>query len=595
MTGYAGYAGYRASQAARQDDMGMTLSDALVETFEQSLAEKRGRQMGLFNWSKKVPEPKTGTLDFERYPFQRELYEDLDDVRDVAIQKATQVGVSAYLVRWAMHAADVQGKTALYVFPKEKAMTDFSDSRVRPLIMGSEHLRERVLATHVQNKGLKQIGLGFVYFRGSESKSMLESVDADRLALDEYDLLTQEHIPIAMQRLSNSVDPRIRRVGWPSIPDWGMNAEYQSSDQRVWMVKCSCREGWQEIDFWENVDLIEARIICRSCAKPLDVREGRWVAKYPERDKRGYHLPRQIVPHQDLREMIAESKKKKPYEVTNFYNRWLGLPYVNEEARLSQKAINAAERPYTMQEGYVGDALVTMGVDVASARALNVRVSMHTEDTRKGALWIGTVESFDDLRTKMELFGVNMCCIDHMPEQRLARAFAERFPGRVYLVRYAGPQAIKVLDVDEDMGVITVRRTEAIDATLQMIREQRNELPMDRPEDYDRNMKAVVRFVEKDEFDKLKIGYRSTGPDDYVHAEVYDLIAKEAWAIRQGVEDAQREVYQPLDNMLEFKRYSLDDESDDYSEGYSPGGSRASGDYSPGFGEYPGDEPFWER
>lgn len=574
----SGYAAYHARRAAASEDLGPTLSEALTEMIQRDIAEQAGRQQGLYQWSLRVPEPKTGTLDFQRYPFQRELYADLDDVRDVTVMKATQVGVSAYLVRWAMHAADVQGKTGLYVFPKLQNMLHFADSRVRPLIMGSEHLRARVPATHVQNKSLKQIGLGFVHFRGSESKDGLESVDADRLGLDEYDLLTQENIPVAEQRLSNSSDPRTRRVGWPSIPDWGIHAQYQASDQREWLVKCSCREGWQAIDFFENVDQVREAIVCKGCSKPLDVASGQWVARYPEREKRGYHVSRLIVPHQPVADVIAASKRKKPYEVTNFWNRWLGLPFVNEENRLSNRAIAAAERPYAMEPGYVGDGLVTMGIDVASARAINVRISLHTGDNRKGALWIGTVESFNDLAAKMDLYSVRMAAIDHMPEHRLARSFAERFAGRVYLVRYAGRQAVKVLDVDETMGVVTVRRTEAIDAALQMIREQRNELPLDRPADYDAHLKAVVRFVERDHLDRVTVGYRSTGPDDYLHAEVYDLVATEAWFIRQAVEEAQREVLQPLDEMLEFQRHALDFDSGEpeyrsgfADDGYTPG------------------------
>jgi hypothetical protein len=590
-SGYASY--HEKRRRSSPSELGPTLSDALTEVFERDMAEKQGRLLGLYKWSLGVPEPKTGTLDFERYPFQRELYVDTDEVSDVVVMKATQVGVSAYLLRWTMHAADVQGKTSLYVFPHLEGMRHFSDSRVRPVILGSEHLRERVPGSHVQNKGLKQIGLGFVHYRGSESKDGLESVDADRLALDEYDLLVQEHIPIAEQRLSNSVDPRIRRVGWPSVDDFGIDAQFKASDQRVWMVRCTCRAGWQEIEFWENVDQTNARIVCRACAKPLNVAAGQWVARHPDREKRGYQMSRLIVPHQDLRTLIAASKRRKPYEVTNFYNRQLGLPYTNEENRLSLKVLAAAERPYAMQDAYVGDGLVTMGVDVASVRDLNVRISLHTDVGRKGALWIGTVESFDDLAVKMDLYGVRMCCIDHLPEYRLARSFAERFAGRVYLVRYAGPTAVKVLDVDEEMGVVTVRRTEALDAALQMLREQRNELPVDRPTEYNAHLRAPVRFVERDELDRVTIGYRSTGPDDFAHAEVYDVIATEAWHIRQQVVDAEREEIRPLDSMLEFKRHALGEDTDEYSEGYDPqrhGGdfSPNVGDYSPGFGERPG-------
>ena len=43
--------------------------------------------------------------------------------------KGTQVGVSAWLVRWAMHHADVHGLTILYIFPTLQQMHDFADAR----------------------------------------------------------------------------------------------------------------------------------------------------------------------------------------------------------------------------------------------------------------------------------------------------------------------------------------------------------------------------------------------------------------------------------------------------------------------------------
>lgn len=39
----------------------------------QQAASKR--PPSFFDWAQLVPEPRSGTLDFERFPFQKELYE----------------------------------------------------------------------------------------------------------------------------------------------------------------------------------------------------------------------------------------------------------------------------------------------------------------------------------------------------------------------------------------------------------------------------------------------------------------------------------------------------------------------------------------
>ena len=50
-------------------------------------------------WAQGLPEPKSGTLDFGRFPFQRELYESRSDDRELVIKRRPG-GVSAYCIRW---------------------------------------------------------------------------------------------------------------------------------------------------------------------------------------------------------------------------------------------------------------------------------------------------------------------------------------------------------------------------------------------------------------------------------------------------------------------------------------------------------------
>jgi phage terminase large subunit GpA len=561
--------------------------DTIEETYALDHNERTNRRTPFIEWALRVPEPKSGTLDFDRFPFQRELYEEGADEKEMVVAKATQIGISAWLTRWVMYHADVRGLIALYVFPKLAQMYDFADARVKEAILGSEYLRSRVPPTSVQNKGLRKIGLGLVYFRGSETKTALDSVDADVLALDEYDTLTQENIPDAEKRISGSDVGLIRRVGVPSIPNWGIDRLYQESDMRRWMVKCGACRNWQDLRFPENVDLKRAVVVCSKCRKDLDVTKGEWVPEHPDRDVRGYHIPRLVKPATNVAEIIKASKATNPTLKKTHFNKDLGLAYADEQGRLSDEAIAAACRAYSMAPrdgGARTDNLVTMGVDVASARALNVRISEHFEGERKRALWIGRVDNYDDLADLMRRFDVNMCAIDHAPEERMSRRFANKFPGRVYLVTYA-PNATQVFKVDDEMKMASVRRVEAIDATYDLIRRQLNELPGGRnghpealPEGYKEELQGEVRESETDEFGKVTVRYRKTGPNDYTHAEVYDVVATECWFYRQTLDEETREVFQPLDEMLEFERTELEDPD---AQVYDPG--FRDEEYSPGF------------
>ena len=553
---------------------------ALTERLRMLKTDKAHGRVGLLDWSMKVPEPKRGPLDFVTFPFQRELYDETAGDKELVVKKATQVGVSTFMLRWALYWADVKGLTCLYVFPTATDVYDFSDARIKPAIDGSEYLRGRIPPGLVQNKGLKAVGLGFVYFRGSESKRRLDSVDADILALDEYDTLVQENIGDAERRISGSLVGLIRRIGVPSLTDFGIEREWDRSDKRRWFVKCGGCGEQQYLTFdniaWDHDRRdppFGAHLVCGKCGKArIDVLKGEWVPEHPDVDMRGYHMPRMIVKHADLDAIVKASLRKEPYMVQVHRNKDLAEPDDGEGNRLTREEIAAAQRDFARVAGYDGMNTVTMGVDVASTRALTVRISEHLDLQTRRCLWVGEVDSFDEVALLMERYRVNMACIDHLPEHRLAMGLAERFPGRVYLVGFA--QQRDVLAIEPDQRRVMVRRTEMLDATFEQIRLQRNLLPADLPETYVAEMMSPVRKVERDEFDRVTVRYVKTGSaDDYAMCEGYDMIASEVWYLRQGVDEIQRDVLHRLEDSLEFRRSALNDPENDYyySEGPDDG------------------------
>jgi len=282
-----------------------------VEVADQKLADLTGAYDSFIDWALKVPEPKRGRLDFNAFPYQRELYsQENAEAAEVVVMKATQTGVSAYLLRWVMYLADVRGLTSLYLFPKRQQMYDFADARIKAAILASPYLKARIGPDDVQNKGLKKIGVGYLYCRGSESKDDLQTIDADGLAMDEYDDLRPENIPDAERRLSGSiVGPNrtglLRRVGVPDFPGRGLDALYEETDKRRWVVRCERCGERQPLEWNANVNEKKVMLVCRRCEKgPLDVRRGEWVAEQPDRSVHGYHLSRLIVPHQNLQVLI---------------------------------------------------------------------------------------------------------------------------------------------------------------------------------------------------------------------------------------------------------------------------------------------------
>lgn len=550
-------------------------------------------------WARQVPEPKTGPLNFEQFPFQRELYAEGVELPEVAVMKSTQVGASAWLVRWAIYWAD-RGKTVLYVFPAEEQLRSFHNARIAPLLR-CPYLAKRVENATVSNANQREIGNGWLNLRGAQTVAGLESVDADGIAIDEYDLIPAGAIPVVERRISAPTSMGlIRRIGWPSIEDHGIARQYNLSDRRRWFVKCpACgeqqflrffprrgAEGDEEGDGLPNatsayVDREGELVRCGKCDKPLTpaaVRTGEWVAEFPERDSRGYHVHRLLVPGVPPRPMIEASRRTDAFEVQSFYNRDLGEPYSPKEGRLSKAAIAAAQSaggnhlqgPWDV--GYAGDGLVTMGVDSASARDLNVRISLYAHDlSNKRALFIGEVDSFDKLAEIMDIYNVRMAAIDHLPDGRLARDFTQRFYGRAFYVRFLPPTSPDLFILDREERSAAIKRTEAIDATLGLIRATRNRLPIDLPEGYVDHMRNVVRFHELDELGRQTVGYRSLGAIDYLMAELYDYFALRLVETEVLAERMSEQTYVRLEDYVEFERSTLLDPDPPYHPGPDEG------------------------
>jgi hypothetical protein len=523
-----------------------------------------------------VPEVRGG-LDFSRFAYLRELYEDwIVEDREGVLAKATQVGASTLAIRAALFHADAHGRVVLYTFPTERDLGDFSRQRIRPVLRASPHLMGRMPAGAVDNVGQRQVGAGWLYCRGTNKP--IESINGDVLIADEFDYSDQANLEASERRVTGPQSAgQIRRLGVPTVPGFGIDAAYSASDRRVWTVKCECGE-WNPMRgaeaFAANVDQDALQIVCRSCRRRLDVQgAGEWVAKHPDRDVRGYHLPKLIVPGVRLGELVANSRKTRPDQVEAFHQRDLGEAYAPAENRLSLEQVRACVRddlrplPSLRTEQFV-----TMGVDVASTRALNVVIEEAIDGNTGRKVFVGEIEdgpdgtAFESLCALMDRYGVALACIDRAPERRFSEAFAGAFPGRVWLAGYYTPAPGTRGDVqpwqpDDANHHVGLWRTIVMDATLERFRRGAVLLPPLEmlPADYPAHLGAAVRRNVELAGGQVRADYVAIGPDDYLHAEVYDLVATEIWWLRQAIAEAQRDELVPLDELLEFCRSTVND------------------------------------
>jgi hypothetical protein len=487
----------------------------------------------LLDWSEAFRVEEGEPLDFDAFPFQREIYAVFDDrgIKTVDVMKSGQCGISAAAVSLTLFVGEMWDRNVLYVLPGAQDAYDFSDSRVKPAIEGSPYLTMR-FGGETANKGLRRIGHATLYFRGSVSEKKALSIPADVLVLDEYDRLDQRNVPKFRKRLGSPKSLKLeRRFSNPSLPEMGIHALYLETDQREWHVTCACDfeasihyEAADEVHYVDEERMLR---VCGRCHAPLPraaIAGGRWVATKPRVKRLGYHISKLVVPDQEIDELVTEHHSTDEETLQAHYNFDLGLPYAPKGGSLSQETVLACRRNYQPPDSYHGTNWVTAGIDVG--RVLHVRISRWLEGARAAPLYIGEVQTFDDLDDLMERFSIGLAAIDSQPEEKSARDFAGRHTGRVVLVRWAGEGQAETLKFDEDERLLRPRRTWACDQTVAGFRSQLKLLPKILHPRYLLQVTAPYRIMEQTMAGQKVARYISQRADHFFFAECYDLMAR---------------------------------------------------------------------
>ncbi len=501
-------------------------------------------------------------FDLAAHPYLVDIYNCRS--QRMVLYKAGQMGVSEYLVSYALHAADMRGATVLYVFPTDTHVSDFSSARIGPAIEASPYLSRIVVEGNAgggqrgaDRVTLKRVRDRFLYLRGAKvapdgQAPQLKSIDADVLILDEWDEMDARAPAIARKRLGHSLIAEERAASTPTYAGRGIHAEWLESDQREWYVMCErCRERqplainqvvleWDKLGRpvrWNGMD--DSRgvwVACRKCGKALDrLQHGEWVAACPGRPVAGFHLTRLFSPSARLGSIVQALNTTDETKRRECFNQDLGEPYTPRGGQLTEDTLNACRRDYAMHA--VPGETTWLGADVGKVIHVVIR---GREGNERPLRFAGEVESFEELGRLIRMFHVERAVVDALPETRKARELQAAFrQGVVWLAYYVGQAVgskaaapIQWDGADKKSpqhwnGVVSLDRTRTLDATFARFFEGENTLPANARElpDYYAHLKAPVRVLEDGPRGEKVAQYVESGPDHLAHAENYCMVA----------------------------------------------------------------------
>lgn len=493
-----------------------------------------------------------GPLRFDGYEY---LLQPLEDGEPrIVVQKAAQVGATVMAVIRALWFVDVAQKHAMYLFPTHVAALRFSRGRLRVLIDTNEYFQKRF--QQVKRDNHLRAGSVNLYCHGGRSRAEVMSVPVQYLTIDERDEMYQGRlagpqpwsaVDLARQRLSGQTHSWELNISTPTVPDHGVAAEFAVSDQQHYHPRCPHCDRYVRLSWPEAVCLIpeasretasetaspgsgswRAMFCCPACRKPWSrlerrwaIRRGIWIADFPGRSPRGYHLTQLLSPTQTAARLVRQwcEAQGNPSRLQVFHNSVLGLPYVAEGARLDVRFIEEAILRGGGLMAAEGHGTV-MGVDVGS-QCFHVVIAQVQESLLR-IVWAGVVRDWDELAQLVVRFRVSCYVVDAMPETHGARGFLHRFP-QGYMCWYT--QAGRQVQVDHNGRTIQAPRTDSLDAMFLRWRLGKVLAPRDLPSEFSSHLTALVRVIRFNRFGEAVADYIASGADHYAHALNYCELA----------------------------------------------------------------------
>lgn len=428
-----------------------------------------------------------------------------DSARHIAVIKGTQARITTVFVLREAHALihGLRPQGTLYYFPTEKDVEKFSKTRFGPLIADNPVIGKHLRSTN--SVSVKQVGKSFLSLLGARATSVIQgkkdggsvrTTPGDCVIRDERDLFDDDMAEMTNDRLLNSKLKLEVDIGSPTIPDMGIDRIFGLSDQKFRMIKCEACNGYTSIaqDFPNSIKYEKSesgRYVpyfgCIKCGKKIDVKNGEYVAKYPDRFNpkypmegiSGYHVCHFITPNCNLGLVMAdwEAAQLDSSKLGRFYNTYLGFPYIPVEDRLrEQEVINCCGND-AMKTSAISET--AMGADIMKTN--RVVVAEKTGKDSAKIIYMARVSGFDalyDIATRFNVKSGVVCIRPYEEEFRKFQAKCGLKNITIYGSQYPSKDnANAFMKQDDKGGVYTVNRTEAMDKSQAWIRSGKLEIP----------------------------------------------------------------------------------------------------------------------
>jgi len=490
-----------------------------------------------------------------------------DKHRIVTAKKCAQIGFTEILLRWMLcFLVQHQGSQTIFTQPTDTDVGKFAKSRVDVLFEECEII-SRLGTGGIDSAYLKRVGQSFLNLRGTFGTKAAISVPSDANVYDEIDFSNPRVLSQFKSRLQHSKYKLERLISTPTLPNYGVSALYEQSDQKRVTCKCVYCGHYQFIT-WENhvwikhtttgkcapknPDSIEAYIAkpwefspyiaCEKCERELDRNWHRgcreWVAAYPERAAdldngiSGYHISQLDVDFVNVSDIVKASDKRFPEgfkKEQDFDNFVLG----KESSGGEGMKIDDSVRVLATLEGMKTVLSATgtfFGIDLGNKCNITVIKDfwLPGHETRVPVIIAAFTidkEELDNLDQVIDRYRSLYIVSDAQPYTTAVSKIAKlpKYENRMKICYFGGKKAFTTSDSQIE---VTANRTQMLDMVTDDVPKGLVMVAEDVPDEYWAQMKNLVKVKAEDEDGTITFDYVKVGDDHYGFSTGYALLAR---------------------------------------------------------------------
>ena len=361
-----------------------------------------------------------------------------------------------------------------YILPTVEMVQKFVGSKVNGIARENP-----IISTWMKDKDsitLKQIDKNFIHYLGAMTERSAIMLSLDMLVADEYDKAPQEILEIYDSRLQHSNFGYKWVFSNPTHPDFGVDRFWNVSDKKMWHITHDCGKTYVMDE--SCINYTTEQYVCPECKNVItseQIRMGSWIAT-AHGEWSGYWIPLWINPVVKA-SVIAEHKRLKTNEY--FYNFVAGLPYVNVNDALTEKALDRCLTPVPNSQA----GRVIIGVDTGH----NIHYTMMNKE---GVFYHGYCPSveeasmsgrknydpYTEIENRMVEYPRSILIADQGGDLIGIRKLQAKYSGRVFLCWFSKETRTKQLirwGENDERGKVLADRNRVIQMIVDQINEQR--------------------------------------------------------------------------------------------------------------------------